>query len=158
MCIKFRVAGLVVETTPNSEKDADTNAMQLEVIEGTRRLKRKTLPRRVCKDKHDARQIAHLQSRSRSGQTVEHAHRPQAVTLGGENRRGRIDHFLSSNALVPQAILNLLESGAAFSVMSENGLEKVPMLKKTNERAVRLRDEPEPRDHRSKGCGSVRGR
>ena len=51
---------------------------QLEESEETRRPKHKTLPRHVSKDDHDARQIAHLQSRSRSGETVDHAHRPQA--------------------------------------------------------------------------------
>ena len=62
----------------------------------------------MSKDKHDARQIAHLQSRSRSGETVDHAHRPQAGTHEGEDRRGK-DHFFLSSAAVPQhmkAVLN----------------------------------------------------
>ena len=74
LCIKFGVARLVVEATPNSETDFDENATQLEKSEETRRLKHKTLPRHVSKDEHDARRIAHLQSSSRSGKTVDHAH------------------------------------------------------------------------------------
>ena len=73
LCIKFRVARLVVEATPNSETDFDVSATQLEESEETRRLKRKTLPHHVSKDEHGARQIAHLQSRSRSGETMDHA-------------------------------------------------------------------------------------
>ena len=72
--------------------DFDANAMQLEESEETRRPKHKTLHRHVSRDEHDARQIAHLQSRSRSGKTVDHAHRPQEGTDGGEDRR-RKDHF-----------------------------------------------------------------
>ena len=88
-CIKSRVARLVVEATPNSETDFDVSATLEESAE-TRRLKHKTLPRHVSKDKHDARQIAHLQSRSRSGKTMDHAHRPQAGTHEGENMKRRI--------------------------------------------------------------------
>ena len=124
LCMKFRVR-LAVEATPNSETDFDVNATQLEENEETRRLKHKTLPRYVSRDEHDARQIAHLQSRSRSGETVDHAHRPQAGTHEGEDRRGK-DHLFSSNATDPQhvkAVLNRLESGAAFSVMSEDAVE-----------------------------------
>ena len=62
---KFRVEWLVVEATPNSETDFD--ATQLEESEEARRLKLKTIPRHVNRDEHDARQIAHLQSRTRSG-------------------------------------------------------------------------------------------
>ena len=97
LCMKFRVARLVVEATTDSETDFDVNATQLEESEETHRLKHKTLPRHVSKDKHDARQIAHLQSRSRSGETVDHAHRPQAGTHEGEDRRGK-DHLFLSNA------------------------------------------------------------
>ena len=56
---------------------------------------------------------------------MDHAHRPQAGTHVGEDRRGK-DNFFLSNAAVPQhvkAVLNRLESGAAFSVMSEDGVE-----------------------------------
>ena len=123
--IKFRVARLVVEATTNSEADFDVIATQLEESEETRRLKHKTLPRHVSKDKHDARQIAHLQSTSRSGETVDHAHRPQASTHEGEERREK-NHLFSSNAADPQhvkAVLNRLESGAAFSVMSGTRVE-----------------------------------
>ena len=79
----------------------------------------------VSKDKHDARQIAHLQSRTRSGVKVDHAHRPQAVRHEGEDRRGK-DHLFLSNAKDPQhmkAVLNRLESEAAFSAMSVNRVE-----------------------------------
>ena len=80
--MKFRVVRLVVEATPDSETDFDVNATQLEESEETRRLKHKAIPRHVNRDKHDARQIAHLQSRSRSGETVDQAHRAQASTHG----------------------------------------------------------------------------
>ena len=56
---------------------------------------------------------------------MDHAHRRQAGTHGGEDRRGK-DHLFSLNAAVPQyvrAVLNRLESGAAFSDMSGNGVE-----------------------------------
>ena len=82
LCRKFRVARLVVEATPNSETDFDVSAARLEESEEPRRLKHKTSPRNVSKDEHDARQIAHLQFRSRSGKTVDHAHRPQAGRHG----------------------------------------------------------------------------
>ena len=94
------------------------NTTQLEESEETRRLKHKTLPRH-------ARQIAHLQFRSRSGKTVDHAHRPQAGRHEGEDRRGK-DHLFLSNATDPQhvkTVLNRLESGAAFSAMSGNRVE-----------------------------------
>ena len=184
------MARLVVEATPNSETDFDVSATQLEESEETRRPKHKTSPRQVSKDEHDARQIAHLQSRSRSGETVDHAHRPQAGTHGGEDRRGK-DYLFSSNAAVLQyvnAVLNRLESGAAFSVMSGNGVEarlvgarepfrptdrtrltemravKNPVCNtpkassvnaESSERARRLRNDPEHRDHGSKGIGGT---
>ena len=70
------------------------------------------------RDEHDARQIAHLQSRIRSGETVDQEHRPQASTHEGEDRRGK-DHLVSSNADPEvKAVLNRLESGAAFSAMA----------------------------------------
>ena len=125
LCMKFRMARLGVEATPDSETDFDVNATQLEESEETRRLKHKTLPRHVSKDKHDALQIANLQSRSRSEGTVDHARRPQAGTHEGEDRRGK-DHLFSSHATGPQhvkVVLNRLESGAAFSVISGNGVE-----------------------------------
>ena len=89
LCVKFRVARLADEATPDSETDFDVNATELEESEETRRLKHKTLPRHVSKDKHDARQIAHLQSRSRSEETVDHTPKPQASTHEGKNRRGK---------------------------------------------------------------------
>ena len=98
--------------------DFDVNTTQLEESEETRRLKHKTLPRL-------ARQIAHLQFRSRSGETVDHAHRPQAGRHESEDRRGK-DHLFLSNATDPQhvkTVLNRLESGAAFSAMSGNRVE-----------------------------------
>ena len=115
--LKFRVARLVVEATTDSETEFD--ASQLEESEETRRLKHKTILRHVNRDIHDARQIAHLQSRLRSGETVDQAHRPQASTHEGEDRR-RNDHLFLSNADPEQvkAVLNRLESGAAFPVMS----------------------------------------
>ena len=77
---KFRVVWMIVEATTDSETDFDVNTTQLEESEETGRLKHKTIPRHVDKDKHDARHIAHFQSRSRSGETV--AHRPQTSTCG----------------------------------------------------------------------------
>ena len=118
---KLRVVWMIVEATPSSETDFDMNTTQLEESEETRRLKHKTIPRRVSKDKNDACQIAHLQSRTRSGETVDQAHRPHE----GEDRRGK-DHLFSSNATDPQhvkAVLNRLESDAAFSAMSVNRVE-----------------------------------
>ena len=52
LCIKSRVARLAVGVTPNSETDFDVNGTQLEESEETRRLKHKTSPRHVSKDKH----------------------------------------------------------------------------------------------------------
>ena len=104
-----------------SETDFDVNATQLEESEETRRLKHKAIPRHVNRDKHDARQIAHLQSRSRSGETVDQAHRAQGSTHGEVK-----DHLFSSERRIHQqvkAVLNRLESGAAFPVMSENRAE-----------------------------------
>ena len=181
--LKFRVARSVVEATTDSETEFD--ASQLEESEETRRLKHKTIPRHVNRDIHDALQIAHLQSRLRSGETVDQAHRLQASTNEGEDRR-RKDHLFFSNADPEQvkAVLNRLESGAAFPVMSENGAKarlvgacgafrptdrtllikmragtrcathrrrQVPMLKELNERARRLKNDPELRDHGSQG-------
>ena len=120
--IKFRVARLVVEATTDCETEFD--ATHLEESEETRRLKHKKLPRNVNRDRHDARRIAHLLFRSRSGETVDQAHRHQASTHEGEDRRGK--DLYSSNATDPQhakAVLNCLESGAAFSAMSEDGVE-----------------------------------
>ena len=85
--MKFRVARLVVEATTDSETEFD--ATQLEESEETRRLEHKTILRHVNRDEHDARQIAHLQSRTRSGETVDPAHRPQAGTHEGEDGRGK---------------------------------------------------------------------
>ena len=97
----------------------------MEESEETRRLKHKTTLRHVNRDERDARQIAHLQSRSRSGETKDQAHRPQADTHEGEDRRGK-DYLFSSNATVPQhvkAVLNRFESEAAFSATSVNRVE-----------------------------------
>ena len=91
LCMKFRVAWLVVEATPNSETDFDVNTTQLEESEETCRFNHKTSPRHVSKGKHDARQIAHIQSRSRSGGTVDHVHRSQAGRgTRAKTREGRI--------------------------------------------------------------------
>ena len=121
LCMKFKVARLAAEATPNSETDVDVNATQLEESEETRRLEHKTLPRHVSKNKHDARQTAHLQSRSRSEGTVDHGRRRQAGRHEGENRTGK-DHLFSSNATDPQhakVVLNRLESES--SVFSHVG-------------------------------------
>ena len=102
--MKFRVARLVVEAITDSDTDFDVNATRLEESEETRRLK------------HYARQIAHLQSRSRSGEIMDQAHRPQASTHEGEDRSGK-DHLFLSNADPEQvkAVLNRLESGSSIS-------------------------------------------
>ena len=116
-------SGKVAEATTDSEIEFD--ATQLEESEEARRLKHKTILRHVNRDVHDARQIAHLQSKTRSGETVDQAHRPQAGKHEGEDRRGK-DHLFSSNATDPQhvnAVLNRLESEAAFSAMAGTGVE-----------------------------------
>ena len=123
LIMKFRVASLVVEATTDSETEFD--ATQLEESEETRRLKHKTILRHVNRDEDDTRQIAHLQGRLRSGETVDQAHRLQAGTHEGEDRR-RKDHLFLSNVTDPQhvkAVLNRLESEAAFSAMSVNRVE-----------------------------------
>ena len=122
LSMKFRVARLVVEATTDSETEFDVNATQLEESEEKRRLKHKTILRHVNRDEHDARQIAHLQSKTLRGETVDQAHRPQAGRHEGEDRRGK-DHLFSSNATDLQhvkAVLNRLESEAAFSAMAGN--------------------------------------
>ena len=99
--------------------------MQLEESEEARRHKHKTLPRNVNRDEYDARRIAHLRFRSRSGKAVDHTHKPQAGTHGGETNMG-MDHFFLARAAVPQhvkTVLKRLESGAVFSAMSEDGVE-----------------------------------
>ena len=56
---------------------------------------------------------------------MDHAHRPQAGRHEGEDRRGK-DHLFLTNATDPQhvkAVLNRLESEAAFSAMSVNRVE-----------------------------------
>ena len=109
---------MVVEATPpNSETNFGVNATQLEESEETRRVKHKTLPRHVSRDEHDARLMEWGDSGSCAQTSGRHAR--------GEARRGK-DHLFSLNAAVPQnvkAVLNRLESGAAFSVMSGNGVE-----------------------------------
>ena len=87
-------ASTVVEETAILATDPDITT-QLERSEETRKHKHKTSPRNVNRDRHDARQDAHLQIKSRSGKAVEHAHRPQAGTHGGETTRweGIISHW-----------------------------------------------------------------
>ena len=112
--MKFRVARLVVEATRDSESEFD--ATQLEESEEKRRLKHKTILRHVSRDEDDTRQIAHLQSMTRSGETVDQAHRPQAGTHEGEDTRGK-DHLFLSNVTDPQhvkAVLNRLESDCSI--------------------------------------------
>ena len=56
---------------------------------------------------------------------MDQAHRPQAGTHEGEDTRGK-DHLFLSNATDPQhvkGVLNRLESEAAFSAVSVNGVE-----------------------------------
>ena len=101
--MKFRVARLVVEAATDSETEFD--ATQLEESEETRRLKHKTIPRHVNTDEHDTRQIAHLQSRIRSGETLDPAHRPQAGRHEGEDRRGGNDHLFSSRSTARESSL-----------------------------------------------------
>ena len=112
--LKFRVARLVVKVTTDSETEFD--ASQLEESEETCRLNHKTILRHVNRDIHDARQIAHLQSRLRSGDTVDQAHRPQASTHEGEDRR-KNDHFFLSNVDPRQvkAVLNRFGVGSSIS-------------------------------------------
>ena len=114
---KFRVERSVVEAT--------TDSTQLEESGETRRPKHQTIQRHVSRDEDDARQIAHLQSRTRSGETVDQAHRPQAGTHEGEDTRGK-DHLFLSSVRDPQhvkAVLNRLESDTAFSAMTVNRVE-----------------------------------
>ena len=92
--------------------------------EETRRLKHKTIQRHVSRDEEDARQIAHLQSRTRSGETVDQTHRPQAGMHEGETREIRM--ISSCHVTDPQhvkAVLNRSESDAAFPAMSVNRVE-----------------------------------
>ena len=116
-------ASAVVEETVILATDPDITT-QLEGSEETRQHKHKTLPRNVNRHRHDARQDAHLQIKSRSGKAVEHAHRRQAGTHGGETKMGR-DHFSLARTPIPQlvkAVLNHSETGAVFSAMSEDGV------------------------------------
>ena len=117
---KFTTIWLVVEATAGSEIEFDATQ-----LEETRRFKHKTKSRHMNKDEHDARQIAHLQSRIGSGETVDQRHTDlrQARTRVKTGRRK--DHLFLSNADPEQvkAVLNRLESGAAFPVMLENGAE-----------------------------------
>ena len=62
---------------------------------------------------------------TRSAETVDQAHRPQAGTHEGEDTRGK-DRLFLSDATDPQhvrAVLNRLEPDAAFSAMSVNRVE-----------------------------------
>ena len=63
-------ASTVVEETVILATDPDITT-QLEGSEETRKHKHKTLPRNVNRYRHDARQDAHLQIKSRSGKAVE---------------------------------------------------------------------------------------
>ena len=91
LCPNPETARTAVGETAISATDSDI-ATQLEGSEETSKDKHKTLPRNVNRDRHDARQDAQLQIKSRSGKTVDHAHRPQAGTHGSEAKVGR-DHF-----------------------------------------------------------------
>ena len=62
---KFRAIRLIVEATKDSESEFD--ATQMEESEETRR--HKTILRHMNRDEDDTRQIAHLQSRTSSGET-----------------------------------------------------------------------------------------
>ena len=111
-------ASTAVEETVILATDPDTTT-QLERSEETRKHKHKTLPRKVSRDRRDARQDAHLQIKSRSGKAVEQAHRPPADAHGGETKMGR-DHFFLVRTAIPQhvkAVLNHSESGAESKVV-----------------------------------------
>ena len=118
--MKFRVARSVVKATTDSE----TKSLHHSWRRVRNHADSNTRQYYVNRDIHDKRQIAHLQSRLRSGETVDQAHRPQANTHEGEDRR-RKDHLFLSNEDPEQvkAVLNRLESGAAFPVLPENGAE-----------------------------------
>ena len=63
------------------KSDSETKATQLEESEeNTQTQNTRQHPRHMKGDKHDARQMAHFQSRSRSGETVDWAHRFHAST------------------------------------------------------------------------------
>ena len=125
LCLSSGTASTAVEESEISVTDSEPKTMQLDESEETRRHTRKTSPRNVNRDQHGGRRIAHLQVRSRSGKAVDHAHRPRAGTHGGETKMGR-DRFFLARATVPhhvKAVLKRLESDAAFSAMSEDGVE-----------------------------------
>ena len=92
---------------------------QLEESEEARRLNHKTILRHVNRDEDDARQIALLQCRIRSGETVDQEHRPRADTHEGD-RRGK-DHLFLTNA-DPEQVKAVLESfGVGSSISSYVG-------------------------------------
>ena len=128
LCTKLRVARLVVEATLSSETEFDVSATQLEESEeNTQTQNTKTLPRHVSMDEHDARRIAHLQSRSRSGEDSGplRTDTRQART-GVKTGEGRIISS-SSDATDPQhakAVLYRLKSGEQhFQSCPEDGVE-----------------------------------
>ena len=123
LCPNPETASTAVGETAISATDLDITT-QLEGSEETRKHKHKTFPRNVNRDRHDARQDAHQQIKSRSGKSVEHAHRPQAGTLGAETKMGG-DHLFLVRRAIPQhvkAVLNHSESGAVSSAMSDDGV------------------------------------
>ena len=109
-----------VGETAISATDPDMTT-QLEGSEETRTHKHKTFPRYVNRDRHDARQDAHLQVKSRSGKEAEHAYKPQAGTLGSETEMGR-DHFFLVRTASPQLVKSSLESfGDGCGIFSHVG-------------------------------------
>ena len=124
LCPNPETASTAVEEAAISATDSDTTTMQLEESEETRRHKHKTLPRDVNRDEYDARRIAHLQFRSRSGKAVDHAHKPRAGTHGGETKMGRNHFFEVEGGLVvaPEAMkltdrTRLIKKGAVKNLV-----------------------------------------
>ena len=68
------MARLVVEATADSETEFKKLMQRSWRRVRKRKLKHNALPRLLSRDVHDARQKAHVKSRSRSGETVDHVH------------------------------------------------------------------------------------
>ena len=112
------------ETASRAVKDTVIFATDLDIttdLEGseeTRRHKHKALP--CNRDRHDARQDAHLQIKSRSGKAV-HSDLRKAGTHGGETKMGK-DHFFLVRTAIPQHAKSSLESfGVGCGILSHVG-------------------------------------
>ena len=121
LCPIPETASTAFEETEISATDSDTTAMQLEESEETRRHKHKTLPRNVNRDECDARRIAYLQFRSRSGKAVDHAHRPQAGTHEGETKISKGPFLLGKSGSSTTCESSLESFGVGSSVLSHVG-------------------------------------